>query len=111
MGYSPFTTEEYRRYRGLLTALALQTSNAPAIAQQLIETLRSARVIVPSGHVIDRCCVEALARGTRLFYQRLTGDLMNRAAQDREEAGAVLLGRDMRTVASESSREYLQRSD
>ena len=38
---------------------------------------------------------------------RLEGNLQSRAAQDREVAGAVLLGRDIRSVASESTRGYL----
>ena len=38
---------------------------------------------------------------------RLEGDLVTRAAQDREAAGAVLLGRDIRSVAAESTRTYL----
>ncbi len=84
-GYRPFTIAEYRRQRGALTALALQTNNAVAIAEALLETLRADRIIVPSARVIDRCCAEALARGTRLFYRRLTEglDAAHRARLDR----------------------------
>lgn len=74
-GYRPFTVLEYRRHRGLLTELALRTNKAIVIAQELLETLRTARIIVPPAGVIDRCCAEALARGTRLFYRRLSEDL------------------------------------
>lgn len=44
--YRPFTVGEYRRRRHLLTALAVQTNKAPALAQQVIEGMRRDRVIV-----------------------------------------------------------------
>jgi len=75
LGYRQFTTQAYRRCRGVLTELALQTNKAVVIAQALLETLRAERIIVPSARVIDRCCAEALARGTRLVYRRLTDGL------------------------------------
>jgi len=74
-GYRPFTVIEYRQRRGALTALALQTHNAVVIADALLDILRTDRIIVPAARVIDRLCAEALARGTRLFYRRLTEDL------------------------------------
>lgn len=74
-GYRPFTVIEYRQRRGALTALALQTPNAVVIADALLDILRTDRLIVPAARVIDRLCAEALARGTRLFYRRLTEDL------------------------------------
>ena len=67
-GYRPFTIAEYRRLRGWLTDLALQTNKALALAEQLIESLRSQRVIVPAVTMIDRLCAEALARGVKLLY-------------------------------------------
>src|SRR5258708_22085696 len=48
---------------------------ALAPAEQLIESLRSQRVIVPAVAMIDRLCAEALARGVKLLYQRLTQSL------------------------------------
>ena len=74
-GYRPFTVPEYRQRRGALTALALQTNNAVVIADALLDILRTDRIIVPAARVVDRLCAEALARGTRLFYHRLTEDL------------------------------------
>ena len=74
-GYRPFTVIEYRQRRGALTALALQPHNAVVIADALLDILRTDRIIVPAARVIDRLCAEALARGTRLFYRRLTADL------------------------------------
>ena len=97
-GYRPFTVLEYRRHRGLLTSLALQTNKAVVIAQESPETLRTARIIVPPARVIDRCCAEALARGTRLFYQCLTEGLyadqrsqLDRLLLPREESRTLLL--------------------
>ena len=97
-GYHPFTIQEYRRRRAFLTELALRTSKGIAVAEELVAALRDDRVIVPSARVIDRCCAEALARGTRLFYQRLTGDLtpvqrqqLDRLLLPREEMRMLLL--------------------
>ncbi len=95
-GYRPFTIAEYRRLRGWLTDLALQTNKALALAEQLIESLRSQRVIVPTVTMIDRLCAEALARGVKLLYQRLTQSL---DGDGRAKLDALLLPReDLRTV-------------
>jgi Domain of unknown function (DUF4158)/Tetratricopeptide repeat len=48
-----FTIAEYRRLRGWLTDLALQTNKDLALAERLIESLRSHRVIVPTVTMID----------------------------------------------------------
>lgn len=74
-GYRPFTAAEYRQQRGALTELALQTNKGIVIAQQLVGTLRHNRIVLPPARVIDRLCAQALARGTRLFYERLTETL------------------------------------
>ena len=90
-GYRPFTVTEYRQRRGALTALALQTNKAVVIAEALLDILRTDRIIVPSARVIDRLCAEALARGTRLFYRRLTEGL---DADHRERLDHLLTPRD-----------------
>jgi TnpA family transposase len=97
-GYRPFTVLEYRRRRGMLTELALQTNKGIVIAQELLETLRTDHIIVPPARVIDRCCAEALARGTRVFYRRLTDGLhadqrqgLDRLLLPREETRTLLL--------------------
>jgi TnpA family transposase len=90
-GYRPFTVMEYRRRRGMLTELALQTNKGLVIAQELLETLRTDRIIVSPARVIDRCCAEALARGTRLFYRRLIDGL---GAAQRQQLEALLLPRE-----------------
>src|SRR6516164_1374397 len=71
-GYRPFTTAEYRGLRGWLTDLALQTNKASVLAEELIESLRRQRIIVPAVTMINRLCAEALTRGGKLLYQRLT---------------------------------------
>jgi TnpA family transposase len=95
-GYRPFTIIEYRRLRGWLTDLALQTNKASALAEQLIESLRSQRIIVPAITMIDRLCAEALARGAKLLYQLLTQALEGECCT---KLDALLLPReDLRTV-------------
>jgi hypothetical protein len=95
-GYRPFTIAEYRRLRGWLTDLALQSNKAVALAEQLIESLRSQRIIVPAVTMIDRLCAEALARGGKLLYQRLTQLLEEGCCT---KLDALLLPReDLRTV-------------
>lgn len=69
------TVPEYRRFRGWLTELALRTHKPVALADQLIERLRSDQIIVPPIQVVDRLCGEALARGTRVLYRVLTEPL------------------------------------
>lgn len=91
LGYRPFTVAEYRRRRDALAELALRTDKAPVIAQAFLEALRNDRILVPPARVIDRCCAEALARGARLFYRRLTGGV-DRA--QRERLDRLLLPRD-----------------
>lgn len=95
-GYRPFTITEYRKVRGWLTDLALQTNKALALAEQLIERLRSQRIIVPAITMIDRLCAEALARGVKLLYKRLTQALDDDC---RSKLDALLLPREgLRTV-------------
>ncbi|MBX9799981.1 MULTISPECIES: Tn3 family transposase [Azonexaceae] len=95
-GYRPFSTGEYRKQRGTLTELALQTNKGMVIAEQLIEILRKHHIILPPAGVIDRLCAEALARGTRLFYQRLTDEL---DATHRKQLDKLLTPRDdVRTI-------------
>ena len=90
-GYSAFTAAEYRQQGRTLTELALQTNKGIAIAQQFVETLRKSRIIVPPVRVIDRLCAEAIARGTRLFYQRLTEGLNS---EHRQRLDQLLTPRD-----------------
>jgi hypothetical protein len=66
------------------------------LAEQLIESLRRQRVIVPAVTMIDRLCAEALARGGKLLYQRLTQSL---EADCCTKLDALLLPReDLRTI-------------
>lgn len=97
-GYQPFTLGQYRHCRKMLTELALQTNKAPALAEQLLELLRKERVLVPGARVLERLCTEAVARGTRLLYERLTSALsedcrarLDRLLTPREESRTVVL--------------------
>ena len=95
-GYRSFTIAEYRKVRGWLTDLALQTNKALALAEELIELLRSRRIIVPAITMIDRLCAEALARGVKLLYKRLTQSLDDHCST---KLDALLLPREgLRTV-------------
>lgn len=95
-GYRPFTAGEYRKQRSMLTELALQTNKGVVIAEQLIDILRRNHIILPPAGVIDRLCAEALARGTRLFYQRLTDRL---DAAQRKKLDKLLIPREgLRTI-------------
>jgi len=85
----PFTVPEYRGFRGWLTQLALHTHKPVALADQLIERLRSDQIIVPPIQVVDRLCGEALARGTRVVYPVLTEPLDDDARAARRTAHAA----------------------
>ena len=76
--------------------LVLQTNKASVLAEQLIESLRSQRIIVPAIIMIDRLCAEALARGEKLLYQLLIQALEGECCT---KLDALLLPReDQRTV-------------
>ena len=75
LGLKSFTVPEYRALRGWLTDLALRANKHMALAEQLIERLRSIGVVVPPVQVLDRLCGEALARGVRILYRALTEPL------------------------------------
>lgn len=75
LGLRTFTVPEYRTLRRWLTDLAMRTHKPLALAEQLIERLRSDRIVVPPIQVVDRLCAEALARGTRAVYRALTESL------------------------------------
>lgn len=64
--------------------------------EELIELLRSRRIIVPAITMIDRLCAEALARGVKLLYKRLTQSLDDHCCT---KLDALLLPREgLRTV-------------
>jgi hypothetical protein len=75
LGLRAFTVTEYRSLRTWLTELALRTQKPTALAEQLIERLRTMRIVVPSVHVVDRTFREALVRGTRALDRILTAAL------------------------------------
>jgi TnpA family transposase len=89
-GLRPFTVSAYRGLRGWLTELALRTHKPLALAEQLIERLRSDKIIVPPIQVIDRLCGEASARGTRTLYRTLT-DALDESARSRLDALLISL--------------------
>ena len=82
--------------RRWLTDLALCTHKPMALAAQLLERLRSERIIVPPLQVVDRLCGEALARGTRALYRALT-ETLDEGARARLDALLTPLP-DSRTI-------------
>lgn len=97
-GYRSFTRAAYRAFRTWLTDIALQTHSALSLAQQLVDELRGRLILLPPPGVIDRLCVEALAQGTRLFYQHLIEELddehrarLNAVLDPREQSRIVVL--------------------
>lgn len=95
-GYETFTVATYRRVRGWLTELALQTHKAVSLAEQLVERLRDERILLPTTDALDRICSEAVTRGTRLLHTKLVGPLSENC---RNRLDRLLLPRDStRTV-------------
>ena len=90
-GYESFTVAAYRRVRAWLTDVALQTHNAVSLAGQLVERLRSERVLLPTTDALDRICSEALTRGARLLQTKLVVPL-DEPCRDRLDS--LLLPRD-----------------
>ena len=58
-----------------LASLADQTHQGILLAQALVESLRKAKIIIPSLAVVERCCAEVVTRAQRRLYKRLTAPL------------------------------------
>ena len=74
-GFTPFTMQHYRPAVYSLDDLAWQTDKGMALATALVQSLRCQSILLPSPHVIERMCAEALTRATRRIYALLTASL------------------------------------
>ncbi len=90
-GYRPFTIAEYRRLRGWLTDLALQTNKALALAEQLIESLRSQHICSDGHH--DRPPVRRGARPWRKVTLSTADPIARRRRPRQTGCLAVAAGR------------------
>lgn len=79
---TPFGVADFQRCVQQLAGLAQQTDRGILLAQSAVDTLRQQRVTLPSIHVIERICSEALTRGTREVYQTLTAPLNSTHQQE-----------------------------
>jgi hypothetical protein len=75
LGVRSFTDADYSKFLEEITKVALQTDKAFAVAEFFVETLRSEKILLPSGGTIDRICSEAIFQAKQQIYKRLTENL------------------------------------
>lgn len=81
LNLTPFSATDHQRFVRQLSELAQQTDRGIVLAETLIELLRQQCIILPTIHVIERVCSEALLQGTRQIYEALTAPLTERHHQ------------------------------
>ena len=75
LNLAPFSAPHYHRLGLHLAELAQQTDRGIVLAEALVEMLRQQRIVLPALDVIERLCSEALTRGTRRLYEKLSAPL------------------------------------
>lgn len=74
-GFQPFAKRHYQPSVNGLGELALQTDKGIVLAKALVHHLQRQSVLLPSVHVIERICAEAITRAARDIYHLLTESL------------------------------------
>ena len=74
-GYENFSSTYYTDALLYLTKFALQTDKGILIAQQLVQFLRDAKILIPKISVVQKICSEALINAERQIYDTLSSSL------------------------------------
>lgn len=74
-GFTSFTVQEQRLGVEALSKSALVTDHGFVLAEELVESLRRRRVLLPPLSVMEKMCAEAITRGNRAVYATLTEGL------------------------------------
>jgi TnpA family transposase len=74
-GFKSFNKKYYQEFLEFIIPVALQTDKAFPVAEFLIETLRSRKILLPSEGTIDRICSEAVFRAKQEIYRVLIENL------------------------------------
>ena len=74
-GFQSFMMRHYRPAVRSLDELAWQTDKGVVLASSLVERLRRQGVLMPSLHVIERICAEAITRANRRIHGALSEPL------------------------------------
>jgi TnpA family transposase len=90
-GFQTFTTSNHYKYAvHCLESIALQTDKGIILARELIENLRSQKILLPAVSVIERICAEAITIAERQIYKSLTGSL---SSEQKSQLDSLLLMR------------------
>lgn len=73
--FTSFTVQEQRLGVEALSKSALVTDHGFVLAEELVESLRRRRVLLPPLSVMEKMCAEAITRGNRAVYATLTEGL------------------------------------
>ena len=74
-GFTTFTVQEQRLVVESLSKAALVTDRGFVLAEELMESLRRRKVLLPPLAVMEKMCAEAITRGNRAVYAALTESL------------------------------------
>lgn len=77
-GFQTFTTAHYQPALNSLDEIAWQTDKGMLLASALVQSLRTQLILLPSIHVIERICAEAMTKASRQVYLALTAPLWGR---------------------------------
>lgn len=90
-GLASFTAADAEALVEELSAVALHTTKATAIAEHAVFWLREAKIVLPAVSAIDRACAEALTRAERRVRELLCESLTSR---HRKQLDGLLRRRD-----------------
>lgn len=74
-GFTSFTLENHHTAIEALTQSAMVSDRGFVLAEELVESLRLRRILLPSLLVVEKICAEAITRGNRAVYAALTEGL------------------------------------
>lgn len=94
-GYKSFSSGYQRTAVEDLIPLALQTDKGITLAQALIESLRSKKILLPSIGAMERVCAQALTQANRQIFKALHSSL---TATHKERLDRLLERRTQSTV-------------
>jgi TnpA family transposase len=90
-GFQTFAKQHYQASLNQLGELALQTDKGIVLAKALVHHLQHQSVLLPSVHVIERICAQAITRAARLVYHFLTESLRE---EHKRQLDALLILRE-----------------
>ena len=99
LGLRPLTRSLYRELAAWLLPTALATDHGPTLVANLIEELRTRRIVCPPLPAIEQLAGSVRARGQRQLWQRLTDGLTDQQCRSLDQLLEVRIGGGQSTLA------------